>query len=72
MSVSSARIRVDSPSSTRPHGSRWQRSRVAAEGGQTMAEYALVLTVIVIGIIVAIGLLSGAIETAINSVVGYL
>jgi hypothetical protein len=72
VSVSFARIRVDSASSTHPHASRWDRSRVAAEGGQTMAEYGVVLTVIVIGIVVAIGLLSGAIATAISRVLGYL
>jgi Flp pilus assembly pilin Flp len=36
--------------------------------GQTMAEYAVVLAVIAIGIFVALGILSGAISTALDSV----
>ena len=42
------------------------------EDGQTMAEYGVVLAVIALGIIVALGLLSGAISTALNSVTGIL
>jgi Flp pilus assembly pilin Flp len=38
------------------------------EHGQTMAEYALVLGVISIGVIVALGLFTGAISTAITAV----
>jgi len=42
------------------------------EDGQTMAEYGVVLAVIALGIIAALGLLSGAISTALNSVTGIL
>ena len=42
------------------------------EEGQTMAEYGVVLAVITLGVVVALGLLSGAISDAINSVIGYL
>jgi Flp pilus assembly pilin Flp len=38
------------------------------EEGQTMAEYGVVLAVITIGVVVALGLLSGDISAAINSV----
>ena len=38
------------------------------EGGQTMAEYAVVLAVIAIGIFVALGALSGSISGALNKV----
>ena len=36
--------------------------------GQTMAEYAVVLSVIAIGVFVALGVLSGAISGALSSV----
>jgi Flp pilus assembly pilin Flp len=49
-----------------PH--RQLRARLAREDGQTMAEYAVVLAVIAIGIFVALGILSGAISGAISSV----
>lgn len=42
------------------------------EEGQTMAEYGVVLAVITAGIIVALGLLSGAISSALDTVRGYL
>lgn len=42
------------------------------EDGQTMAEYGVVLAVITLGVVVALGVLSGAISDAINSVVGFL
>ena len=42
------------------------------EEGQTMAEYGVVLAVITLGVVVALGVLSGAISDAINSVVGFL
>jgi Flp pilus assembly pilin Flp len=42
------------------------------EDGQTMAEYGVVLAVITLGVVVALGILSGAISDAINSVVGFL
>jgi Flp pilus assembly pilin Flp len=44
------------------------QARLANEDGQTMAEYAVVLTVIAIGIFVALGVLSGAIGGALNAV----
>jgi Flp pilus assembly pilin Flp len=44
------------------------RARLAREDGQTMAEYAVVLAVIAIGIFVALGILSGAISGALSSV----
>jgi Flp pilus assembly pilin Flp len=48
------------------------RARFNVEEGQTMAEYGVVLAVIALGVVVALGLLSGAISTAINNVRGYL
>ena len=42
------------------------------EDGQTMAEYGVVLAVITLGVVLALGILSGAISDAINSVVGFL
>ena len=42
------------------------------EDGQTMAEYGVVVSVITIGIIVAIAALSGGISNAINSVTSLL
>ena len=42
------------------------------EEGQTMAEYGVVLAVITLGVVVALGFLSGAITDAINSVIGVL
>jgi Flp pilus assembly pilin Flp len=36
--------------------------------GQTMAEYAIVLAVITIGIVVGIGLLSGSVQGALSAV----
>lgn len=38
------------------------------EEGQTMAEYGVVLTVIAIGVIAALGLLTGGITRALNAV----
>ena len=40
------------------------------ERGQTMAEYAVVLAVIAIGIFVALGALGGSIRGALNNVTG--
>ena len=40
------------------------QARLAQEDGQTMAEYAVVLAVIAIGIFAALGFLSGAIGNA--------
>ena len=47
--------------------SNWRR-----EEGQTMAEYGVVLAVITLGIVVTLGLLSGGINAALNSVISYL
>src|SRR3712207_698668 len=43
-------------------------THVQREEGQTMAEYGVVLAVIALGVVVALGVLSGAISDAINSV----
>jgi Flp pilus assembly pilin Flp len=43
-----------------------------SEEGQTMAEYGVVLAVITIGVVVALGLLSGAIAGALNEVRSHL
>ena len=45
------------------------RISLTEESGQTMAEYAFVLTVIVIAIITAFGVLSGAIASSIDNAV---
>jgi Flp pilus assembly pilin Flp len=42
------------------------------EEGQTMAEYGVVLAVITIGVVAALGILSGAISAALEQVVGFL
>jgi len=42
------------------------------EDGQTMAEYGVVLAVIALGIIVALGFLSGAISAALDEVTAIL
>jgi Flp pilus assembly pilin Flp len=52
--------------------SNYLRARFEVEEGQTMAEYGVVLAVIALGVVVALGLLSGAISSAIDSVRGYL
>jgi Flp pilus assembly pilin Flp len=44
------------------------RARFSVENGQTMAEYGVVLAVIALGVVVALGLLSGAISSAIDEV----
>jgi Flp pilus assembly pilin Flp len=44
------------------------RARFAREEGQTMAEYGIVLAVITVGVIVALGVLSGAIQGALEAV----
>jgi Flp pilus assembly pilin Flp len=48
------------------------RARFGVEEGQTMAEYGVVLAVITLLVVGAIGLLSGAIATALDTVRGYL
>jgi Flp pilus assembly pilin Flp len=42
------------------------------DSGQTMAEYAVVLAVVAIGIFVALGALSGAISGALGTVTGQI
>jgi Flp pilus assembly pilin Flp len=44
------------------------RARFQVEEGQTMAEYGVVLAVIALGVVVALGLLSGAISGAIDRI----
>ena len=48
------------------------RARFNVEEGQTMAEYGVVLAVIALGVVVALGFLSGAITGAINKVISKL
>jgi Flp pilus assembly pilin Flp len=48
------------------------RVRFAREEGQTMAEYGIVLAVITVGVILALGALSGAIGTALTAVTSRL
>ncbi len=42
------------------------------EAGQTMAEYAVVLAVITVAVVVTLGLLSSAISAKLTSVIGVL
>jgi Flp pilus assembly pilin Flp len=42
------------------------------QAGQTMAEYAVVLAVITIAVVVTLGFLSDGISTELNSVIGIL
>ncbi len=42
------------------------------EEGQTMAEYGVILAVITVGIVVALGILSGGIEAALQKVTNVL
>lgn len=48
------------------------RSRLSEESGQTMAEYAIVLAVITIAVVVTLGLLSTAISAQMTSVIAVL
>jgi len=48
------------------------RGNYGREEGQTMAEYGVVLAVITLGVVVTLGLLSGGINNALNSVIGWL
>ena len=48
------------------------QSPLTNEDGQTMAEYALVLSVIAVGVIVALGLLSGGITAGIDRTVSLI
>ena len=48
------------------------RARFGPEQGQTMAEYGVILAVITVAVVVALGLLSGAIGSALDTVRSYL
>ena len=48
------------------------RDVVVSESGQTMAEYAVVLGVITIAVVVTLGLLSTAIQNLLNNVIAVL
>jgi Flp pilus assembly pilin Flp len=48
------------------------RGVVECESGQTMAEYAVVLGVITIAVVVTLGLLSTAISNTLNNVIASL
>jgi Flp pilus assembly pilin Flp len=48
------------------------RARFQVEEGQTMAEYGVVLAVVALGVVVALGLLSGAISSALDAIRGIL
>ena len=48
------------------------QSRFRREDGQTMAEYAVVLTMISIGVVAAFTALSGGVSAAISTAVGVL
>jgi Flp pilus assembly pilin Flp len=48
------------------------RTALQAEEAQTMAEYGVVLAVITLGIVATLGLLSGGIQSALNSVISFL
>jgi Flp pilus assembly pilin Flp len=50
----------------------WMDASRKREEGQTMAEYGVVLAVITLGVVVALGFLSGAISAAIDEVTGNL
>jgi Flp pilus assembly pilin Flp len=52
--------------------SRMFQSLIRREDGQTMAEYGVVLAVITLGIVVALGFLSGAISAALDAVTAIL
>jgi Flp pilus assembly pilin Flp len=47
-------------------------NRLRDESGQTMAEYAVVLGVITIAVVVTLGLLSTAIQNTLNNVIASL
>ncbi|MBA3734208.1 MAG: Flp family type IVb pilin [Actinobacteria bacterium] len=47
---------------------QYRRVRLAVEEGQTMAEYGIVLAVITVGVIGVLGVLSGAIQGALQAV----
>jgi Flp pilus assembly pilin Flp len=49
-----------------------KRHEASREEGQTMAEYAVVLGVITIAVVAVFGLLSTAIQGAVNTVIGFI
>ena len=49
-----------------------KKLEASREEGQTMAEYAVVLGVITLAVVGVFGALSGAIQGAINTVIGYI
>ncbi len=51
---------------------RNRTSRAGPESGQTMAEYALVLAVICVGVLAAVTTLSGGILSGINNAAGLI
>ena len=70
---SSARLRVrDDRGREVNHLTSFFNTHRTREEGQTMAEYGVVLAVITIGVVAALGLLSGAITGAIEQVIGFL
>ena len=48
------------------------RADITSEAGQTMAEYAVVLGVITIAVVVTLGLLSTAIKNTLNNVISVI
>jgi pilus assembly protein Flp/PilA len=48
---------------------QWVKDNVKRQEGQAMAEYGIILALIAVICIVAVGLLGGKINTALNSVV---
>lgn len=48
---------------------QWVKDNIKREDGQAMAEYGIILALIAVICIVAVGLLGGKINTALNSVV---
>jgi Flp pilus assembly pilin Flp len=51
---------------------RFQGLSLSDEAGQTMAEYAVVLGVITIAVVVTLGLLSSAIQNLLNNVISVI
>ncbi len=51
---------------------RFQGLSLSDEAGQTMAEYAVVLGVITIAVVVTLGLLSTAIQNLLNNVISVI
>jgi len=63
---------AEDPDDRRPPVSVLPFLRSTDESGQTMAEYAVVLGVIVIAVVVTLGLLSTAIQNLLNNVIASL